>query len=332
MLCLTVLLASGCAGKKEESGKQNDDYAQVQAKDKKDKKQPRQLKQAASPLFIPNGIRSVSLKREGDEFLYISREPAEYKMKFDYWEMLNPYDENVTMNTEVMFEMFQELCSLSFETPVELEEGVDTGLIDSKMGYRVEYVDTLDDTLAQKREEADTEAEIILGKEDGKGGRYAAVAGSEEKVYVLSDTVLQMIFGRKPFDYILKIPVLISADSLKDIEITTGGRQYVIQVDTKADSYKFGGKDVKKEEFAALYQLISGVRLEAEADEGRRRDEEEPLLTVDFHRNMEGAPDVRVSYYVYDEEFASVRVDQAERFLVRQEDLRAVIEGIEEAF
>ena len=62
------------------------------------------------PQFIPNGIRGVSLKKEGREFLYIAREPADHKMDFDYWEILKPYGENATMDTEVMYEMFKELC------------------------------------------------------------------------------------------------------------------------------------------------------------------------------------------------------------------------------
>ena len=332
-VCMVLLSCAGCAGKNEESD--NRDNMQTEARTEEpeeDRKEQKQLKQADLPQFIPNGIRSVSLTKDGEEFLHISREPAEYKMQFDYWEILNPYDENVTMNTEVMFEMFKELCGLTFETPVQLEEGADTGITGSDMGYRVEYVDTLDDSLAQSTDEADTAVEVILGKEDGNGGRYAAVKGSEEHIYVLPEMSLQMIFGREPFDYILKIPVLVSAETLKDVEITADGKQYAIQVDVAEDSYKFGKKEVEKKEFAALYQSISGIGLVSEISEERSPGKEEPRLTVSLHRNMEGAPDVEVSYYPYDDESDSVVVDGEERFFVRKEDVEAVIEKIEEAF
>lgn len=258
--------------------------------------------------------------------------PTEYKMNFDYWEVLNPYDENATMNTEVMFELFGELCGLAFDTPVKVEEGTDTGIADSDMGYTVEYVDTADDSKAQSTEDADTAAEVILGNEDGSGGRYAAVAGSEDQVYVLPEETLRMVFGRKPFDYILKIPVLISADTLKGIVVTAEDRQYEIQVDTAADSYKFGRKKVDKNEFAALYQAISGIILDSEIDGERDGEKEEPKLTVVFDRNMEDAPKVQVSYYSYDDEFDSVEIDGEERFLVKKEEVEALIGQIEEAF
>ena len=332
-VCLAFLMCAGCSGKNEESKSQDQAPAEPRTeKPETEKKEQKQLKQAELPLFIPNGIRSVSLTKDGEEFLHISREPAEYKMSFDYWEILNPYDENATMNTEVMFEMFKELCGLTFEKPVQPEEGVDTGIAESNMGYRVEYVDTLDDSKAQSEQDADTAAEIILGNEDGNGGRYAAVKGSEEQVYVLPETALKNIFGRKPFDYILKIPVLVSAETLKDVEITADGQKYSIQVDAAADSYTFGKKKVEKEEFAALYQTISGIGLASEINGKSSTGKEEPRLTVSLHRNIEGAPDVEVSYYPYDDKSDSVAVDGEERFLVKKEEVEAVIEEIKKAF
>lgn len=339
VVCLTLLLSAGCSKVKEEDDRADQSRTKAGTQERagntgtggdEDRKEGKTLKQASVPQFIPNGIRSVSLTKDGEEFLHISREPAEYKMQFDYWEILNPYDENATMNTEVMFEMFQELCGITFEMPAEVLEGVDTGIEDSDMGYRVEYVDTLDDSVAKSTDEADTTAEVILGKEDGNGGRYAAVAGNEEQVYVLQEAALQMIFGRKPFDYILKIPVLISAETLEDIEITADGSQFLIQVDAAKDSYRFGKKEVEKKEFAALYQLISGVGLVSEMEGERSSGKDEPHLVVRFHRNMEGAPDVSVCYYAFDDEFDSVEIDGVERFLVRKEDVEAVIGGIEE--
>ena len=320
-MCMILLFTAGCSGKNEDGGNQEqalgevrEDTAGQEEQQGKDS-EPKQLKQAEKP-----------------QFLHISREPAEYKMNFDYWEVLNPYDENATMNTEVMFELFGELCGLAFDTPVKVEEGTDTGIAESDMGYTVEYVDTADDSKAQSTEDADTAAEVILGNEDGSGGRYAAVAGSEDQVYVLPEETLRMVFGREPFDYILKIPVLISADTLKGIVITAEDRQYEIQVDTAADSYKFGRKKVDKNEFAALYQAISGIILDSEIDGERDGEKEEPKLTVVFDRNMEDAPKVQVSYYSYDDEFDSVEIDGEERFLVKKEEVEALIGQIEEAF
>lgn len=344
MLCLLLFLIAGCSGETEKNKVQGEEREKIRTEALSEEPEPAQkeepeteakekkpLKEASQPQFIPNGIRSVSLQKDGEEFLHILKEPAEYKMSFDYWEIVYPYDENVTMNTEVMFRMFEALCSLAFDTPARLGEGTDPGIRDSKAGFTVKYVDTMDDTAARNTEEADTMIEILLGKEDGNGGRYAAAAGNEEEVYVLPEAVLQMIYGQKPFDYILKIPVLISADTLKSIEIEADGGQYEIQVDTAEDSYQFGKKKVEKEEFASLHQAISGVMLVSEINGESRAGEEEPELTVIFLRNTEEAPDVRVAYYPYDGEYDSVEINGREWFLVRKEDVKALAEQIEKA-
>lgn len=296
-----------------------------------EKKQEPELKQALKPQFVSGGIRSVSLKKGGEEFLRISRVPEEYKMSFDYWEVLNPYDENMTVDTEAMFQMFEALSSLSFDTPVKAAEDTDTGLQDSDMGFTVDYVDTLDASSAQKADEPDTRVEVILGKEDGKGGRYAAVSGNKEQIYLLPEAALMMIYEKEPFDYLLKIPVLISADTLKKIEITAGGVRYDLAVDTKRDVYKLGKKEAGKKEFAALYQKLAGIMLVSETEGERRGEKEEAELTINFRRNTKGAPDVRVSYYPYDETYDSVRINGKEWFLVRREDVAELAEEIEKA-
>ena len=143
---------------------------------------------------------------------------------------------------------------------------------------------------------------------------------------------MQMIYARKPFDYILKIPALISADTLESVKISADGRTYEIKVDTAEDSYRFGKKKVEKEEFAALYQSISGIMLVSEADPEKSGREEEPRLSVTFCRNTGDAPEVCVSYHPYDEEFDSVEINGKEQFLVRKEDVEDLMGQIEAAF
>lgn len=332
MLCLLFIFIAGCSGTKEEEAREEVRTEVSSEGQEPAEKEKKQLKQAVRPQFIPNGIRSVSIQKDGENLLHISREPAEYKMSFDYWEIVDPYDENVTMNTEVMFQLFEELSSLVFDTPAHIGEGTDTGIQGAETGFTVEYVDTMDDRVAHNTDEADTVVKILLGKEDGNGGRYAAAAGNEEQVYILPEAVLQMVYGRKPFDYILKIPALISADTLENIEISTGDGRYEIQVDTADNFYRFGKKKVGKEEFASLYQAISGVMLVSETDGEGRAGKEEPELTVIYHRNIEGAPDVQVSYYLCDDGYHSVEINGREWFLVRAEDIEVLIEEIEKAF
>ena len=71
--------------------------------------------QAEHPQFVADGIRKVVLVEDGQEIFNLSNEPAGYKMDFDYWEILNPYDETVTVNTETMYDLFDVLCGLDFQ-------------------------------------------------------------------------------------------------------------------------------------------------------------------------------------------------------------------------
>ena len=72
-VCLAFLMCAGCSGKNEESKSQDQAPAEPRTeKPETEKKEQKQLKQAELPLFIPNGIRSVSLTKDGEEFLHIS--------------------------------------------------------------------------------------------------------------------------------------------------------------------------------------------------------------------------------------------------------------------
>lgn len=72
------------------------------------------LAQAEHPQFVADGIRKVVLVEEGQEIFHLSKEPAEYKMDFDYWEILNPYDETVTVNTETMYNLLIYFAASAF--------------------------------------------------------------------------------------------------------------------------------------------------------------------------------------------------------------------------
>ena len=141
--------------------------------------------QAEHPQFVADGIRKVVLVEDGEEIFNLSNEPAGYKMDFDYWEILNPYDETVTVNTEAMYELFDVLCGLNFQAPVAVDAEMDTGIADSRTSITLDFVDTLDDSKAKQTDYADKTATIILGNEDGAGNRFAAIQGFEDRKSVV---------------------------------------------------------------------------------------------------------------------------------------------------
>ena len=56
------------------------------------------------------------------------------------------------------------------------------------------------------------------------------------------------------------------------------------------------------------------------------------MLTVTFHRNTEEAPEVTLKYYTYDDTYDSLEINGTERFLVKAEDVDALVKQIKKAF
>lgn len=329
-LCLAALLLTGCGNaettqseEKRETGQQTERSKQVEKPE---------TKAVEKPVFIQDGIRKVVLQKDGEEIFHLSKEPADYKMDFDYWEILNPYDEAMTVNTEEMYGLFDILCQMNLQTPVSIETGVDTGLSDSDTSIFLEFVNTQDAEKAKSTLYADAEAEIILGNEDETGNCFAAVKGFEDQIYKLPTVLLESVYGLNPYDYILKIPVLVNIETVEDIELSMPDKNYKMSVDAQKQEYKFGKKKVEKEDFTTLYQALSSVMLAGEPEEEMLKEQKQAVLTVTYHRNQDTIPQIEVSYYEYDDTYDLVEINDTQRFLVKKADVESLIKQIRDVF
>lgn len=326
-LCLAALLLAGCKdAKTTQSEEKTKTGKQTETSEKPE------TKPVANPVLIQDGIRKVVLTKDGEEIFHLSKEPADYKMDFDYWEILNPYDETMTVNTEEMYGLFDILCQMNLQTPVPIEEGTETGLSGSTTSISLEFVNTQDAEKAKSTLYADSQAEIILGNEDGEGNRFAAVKGFENQIYKLPDVLLESVYGLNPYDYILKIPVLINIETVKNIELTTEDKTYKMSVDAQAQEYQLGKKTVEREDFTTLYQALSSVMLAGEPEEKDEKAENQVLLTVTYNRNQDTAPQISVAYYEYDDTYDLVKINDTQRFLVKKADVENLIKQIQDAF
>ena len=315
----TTEKTEGTSGESQETVDEAEGSSQVQT-------EKPETTQAEHPQFVSDGIRKVVLVEDGQEIFNLSNEPAGYKMDFDYWEILNPYDETVTVNTETMYDLFDVLCGLDFQAPVAVDAEMDTGIADSQTSITLDFVNTLDDTEAKQTDYADKTATIILGNEDGAGNRFAAVQGFEDQIYKHS------IFGLDPYSYILKIPVLVNIDTVESLEIQAGRKSYEMNVDSVNGEYQFGNKNVEKTDFTTLYQEICGIMLEGEAEKEKITTQGDPELEITFHRNSEEYPEIQVAYYSYDETYDLLEVNGNSYFLVNAEDVDNLASSIKKAF
>lgn len=308
-----------------------DTKKRIEAESKNDAERA-EIQMLSNPSFIQAGIRKVILTKNGEEIFQLSNEPADYKMEFDYWEVLKPYDETMTVNTEEMYRLFDALCEFDFQTPVAIADGTDTGLEDSETFISLEFVNTLDEEEAKSTKYADSGIEIILGNEDGAGYRFAAVKGQSNEVYKLSSDIISAIYNLQPFDYILKIPALIDINTVENIQILTEEKNYKMSVDTEKEIYRLGKRQVEKEVFTKLYQVLASVMLEKEPEIDTK--EGKPILTVVYHRNRQDAPDIQIDYYEYEEDATHclVEINETQKFLVKKVDVETLIKQIKEEF
>ena len=288
-----------------------------------------ELKNVEHPRMSTYSIRSFSIVKDGEEVFQIKQEPADYKMDFDYWEITNPYDEIATVNTENMYEMFGVLVDFDLSNGVDAADA-DTGLDKTQTYFTVDFVNTVNDDTARETQDADTAATILIGNTDDNGDYYACVKGYEDAVYLLPKESVNSLLELKPFNLLLKIPALVNIDTLDSVDMNIGKKTYTMKLD--GGDYKFGKKTVKKEKFTELYQAIQSVMLDSEIEETKDAADKEEVLTVTFHRNTEEAPEVTLKYYTYDDTYDSVEINGTERFLVKAEDVDALVKQIKKHF
>ena len=285
-----------------------------------------ELEKTEHPAFTSDGIRKLVINRDGEEIFSLSKEPADYKMEFDYWEILNPYDETATVNTETMYKLFDVLSGFDFSTTAEVPDGTDTGVAGSTTTMQIDYTESTDTSA-----EADKTVTLLLGNEDDLGNRYVAVAGYENEVYTIPSSTLEAIYNLNPFDYILKIPALVNIDTVESIDIKTKESSYTMKI--KDGKYYMGDKEVEKETFTTLYQALLNVMLDSNLDTPKADNEEkEEVLSMVFHRNTKEAPEITLTYSTYDGNYDSVAVNGKERYLVKNSDVNSLVKQIAEAF
>lgn len=294
-----------------------------------DKTENTDLKTVEHPRMSVYSIRRFSIVKGGEEVFQIKQEPADYKMDFDYWEITNPYDETATVNTENMYEMFGVLAAFDLSNGVDAAN-TDTGLDNTKTYFTVDFVNTVNDDTAKETQDADATATILIGNTDENGDYYACVKGYEEAVYLLSKESVNSLLELKPFNLILKIPALVNIDTLDSVDMSIGKKTYTMKLD--GSDYKFGKKTVKKEKFTELYQALQSIMLDSEVEETKDAADKEEVLTVIFHRNTEEAPEITLKYFAYDDTYDSLEINGTERFLVKAEDVDALVKQIKKAF
>lgn len=276
-------------------------------------------------------VRGLKIRRDGKTVFAASYEPREGKETFDYWDISVPYQSMVSVNTEELYQLFDSIFQMGFRKAegVSLEEA---GLNDSQASIFIAY--NREQKSGEKGLEEPTGARtILIGNTDGQGHYYMALEGSDEAALV-DQTLADDILNVKPYQYILKLPVLISVDTVQKIQILSGGKVHIME--KEGETFKLDGENAEQGEFQSLYGKLLDIMLSGEIGKdgsaSKADEERQPVLTLQFIRNEEGASDIEVKYYEYDEQSMSVSVNGQEYFLVEKSSIENLIENVENTF
>lgn len=260
------------------------------------------------------------VRKGGGDVLAVSYEPREEKEAFDYWDISVPYQSLVSVNTEELYQLFELAVQITGgehkSEDISLQEA---GLERSGTSIFIAY--NSEQQEGEKGVPEPTAARnILIGKEDGKGNYYAVSEG-EQRVYLVDKAMTDAVLNADPYQYILKIPVLVSVNSVSQVNILLPDEETHVMKQSE-DKWFIDQEEVEKEKFQEQYGKLLGIMITGELPENLKPDtDREPVLTLQFLRNAKGASDIEVKYYEYDKEHMSVSVNGMERFLVDASDM-----------
>ena len=282
------------------------------------------LAKDALPSFTEDEVKFVKVEREGKVCYTVGFEPKEDRDPYLFWDMKVPYESYVIVDTEAMFGMFKTFAGIDWEkaevvsdnTKNEGKDNVDTGLDENASKITLDY-----------GKENLTEVVVLVGNETKDGKYYCALESNPEKVFLIETFQIDSVLNRKPYDLILKIPYLVDIRTVKKVELEAGKKK--VTMSRKDGTYKINGKKVAEDEYGELYQAILQPTITGEIEEEERASlDGEELLTLYFHRNLDGAKDYDVKIFAYDGVKDYVSVNGNTFFFVEKDEVDQILTKI----
>lgn len=334
LLCVGMLVCSGCqnetAERAEKAGCTKE--AKVTQSVGQDSTQNHTIEKVTSPDFTIEGISGFLVEQDGKVSYQLTYTPREDRAGFLYWDMPVPYDSYAVVDTERMYQLFEQFASVDWKN---LEKSKtkdmgqkDTGVASSKTRFTLSYVDG---AVSKQKDTAQKAFTILVGKENGKGQYYCSFDGEEDTVFLLNHTLVDGAKNQKPYDLILKIPYLLDIDTVKEVEIT--GLDRKIMMEHKDGCDKINGKQVKEEEYNALYSslLQPGITGEyIEKSEKTLLSDRKEVLSLHYKRTRKEYEDYQVQIFAYDEKSDGIQVNGKVFFLINKEEVEELVGSLED--
>ncbi len=303
------------------------------------------------PSIDGNNIRYINI---------ISNDKSELEMRYNEeelgytassnWEITQPYENVQLGDNSAILEYLGNYSSLSFDQGIdyEVEDLGKYGLDDPAYTIYLEYFEIVevedDDENEDTSEEVETMTvdhtlELQIGSTNESGDYYVKTADSDS-VGILSESSVNNLVDINPFTLLDKYFSMINIISVDSIEIKTEDQVHVMDIERETVTTTEDGEDkeelveeyyindelVEDSEFKSIYQAIIRVSGEQEVAEDYEIGNEEPVLTITFHRNTEEYETVEIKYYPYDDSYYAVDINGNIIYLVDLRNINAIVD------
>jgi len=181
----------------------------------------------------------------------------------------------------------------------------------------------------------DDEETILIGAPATTGSYYAKLE-DENSIFTVANTALHP-YSYHAFDLVERFAKIIALDVLKQLDIQTGDRSYIITVDqgedgdmTESDSiFTINEQQIEDEVFRDLYVAIVGLSVDQEVDDAIYTTPE-VTMSYTIMDSEDGEKEIIVELVNYDEEHYAVFLEEQADFLVKRDDFDQVMDHIDE--
>lgn len=257
------------------------------------------VKETEQVVFDSEQIKGIRVERDGETLLDIQYQPVFYKAYYDYWNMIVPYESTVSVNTEEMYNYYENIVTLfrtwrsvlddAKNTETQVDKEIDTKSLETP-DARISVIFSND---SEEEQSAEIKYEETLCFQ-AVGDKYQVwPENRQEQVIEIEKENVENCLSQEPFQLILKVPVIVDMTTVSEVEVTSSGKAHILK--KAGESWKLDGKKLGQEEFSDIYSMILDIPLIEEAEKIKVKNE--PFLQICFHRTSSEAPEIRVNYY-----------------------------------
>ncbi|NLL69842.1 MAG: DUF4340 domain-containing protein [Epulopiscium sp.] len=243
------------------------------------------------------------------------------------WNMLQPYRQIHTINTEEFSKQLEKIPSFKVQDFIEdyPQDLKKYGLDQPSM-------------ILQMKDMEEGEVHLLFGNEYDNDNLYFKLA-DRPAVYGMKKSSLEILYTLEPFAVVDKFAYIVNIDFVDQIQIQTKDKDYSIQLkreikkaqeegkeDETITTYFINNKEVEEKPFKELYQSLIGIMVDAENKETL---EESPEVSMAFTLNVD-PKQVVVDYVPYNRDFYAVFRDGTSEFLASKGQVTKILTRLEE--